>query len=149
MKKTFPFKRRLARQTAMQALYQQSINQQSVDNIIKQFKNIHHYTSDTNEPMDEVYFLELFQGTLNNLTSIDAYISRYTNRAISEIDIIELAIARIATYELLNKPEIPPKVILNEALELSKLFGGAESHKFINGVCDKIAREIRHLEIKK
>jgi N utilization substance protein B len=145
MKNSFPLKRRLARQAAMQALYQQSINKQSVDILLKQFKLNSTYEKDS---IDETYFTELLEGVLENQQTIDSYISRYINRSLSEIDIIELAITRIATFELLKKPEIPPKVILNEALELAKLFGGAEGHKFINGVCDKIAREIRHLEIK-
>lgn len=148
---SFPQKRRLARQAAMQALYQQSINQQSLKELYKQFEKSHHYLKSQLDAsqIDESYFKELVEGVINNQEMIDKYISRYINRTIDEIDAVELSISRLATFEFLQKPEIPPKVILNEALELAKEFGGAEGHKFVNGVCDKIAREIRHLEINK
>ena len=65
----------------------------------------------------------------------------------SEIDPVELAMIRIAVYELMKRPDVPYRVIINEALELTKKFGSVEGYKFVNGVLDRIAKKHREIEI--
>lgn len=140
---SFPERRRQARQTAMQALYQWEINKSDITLIENQFIQREHF-----QKVDAEYFKEILHGVVLEINNIDNYIKRYIDRDITELDPVELTVARVAVYEFLKRPDVPYKVILNEALESAKKFGAQEGHKFINGVLDKVAREVRHLEIK-
>lgn len=140
---TFPERRRQARQTAMQALYQWEINKSDIALIENQFIQREHFQS-----VDAEYFKEILHGVVLEIDNIDSYIKRYIDRDITELDPVELTVARVAVYEFLKRPDVPYKVILNEALESAKKFGAQEGHKFINGILDKIAREVRRGEIK-
>jgi N utilization substance protein B len=140
---SFPARRRHARQTVMQALYQWEINKSDISTIEKQFESKEHF-----QTVDAEYFKEILHGVILELEVIDHYIKRYIDRDISELDPVELTVARVAVYEFLKRLDVPYKVVLNEALESAKKFGAQEGHKFINGILDKIAREVRHTEIK-
>ncbi len=78
---------------------------------------------------------------------LDKEMQLFLSRSLREIDPIELAVLRIATYELLHRPDLPYRIIINEALELTKKFGSIEGHKFVNGVLDRIAKKNRKVEI--
>jgi N utilization substance protein B len=82
----------------------------------------------------------LITGVVNNVTQLDEQITPHLDRSITAINPVELAILRLATYELIYRLDIPYKVIINEALKLAKVFGAKTSFKYINGVLDKIKR---------
>lgn len=93
------------------------------------------------------YFRELIIGVPRHIDEIDALISPLVDRSIDEIDAVERAALRLATYELLRHPEIPYRVIINESIELVKMFGAEQGYRFINGILDKLAEEIRSAEV--
>ena len=78
---------------------------------------------------------------------IDDAFRPFIDRPLHEIDVIELAVLRLAVYELLKRPDVPYRVIINEALQLTKQFGSVEGYKFVNGILDKVARKLRVSEI--
>ncbi len=134
--------RHLARAKAMQALYQWSISQDSIANIEAQFLG-----EALELVFDVVYFKKLFNEITKCAEQLDSAFESYLNRALSEVDPIELAILRLGAYELIHCLDVPYRVAINESLELAKQYGALQSHKFINGVLDKIAHETRKLEI--
>ena len=81
------------------------------------------------------------------LEQLDACLAEVTDRGIEEIDPVERAVLRIGTYELLHHPEVPYRVIINEGVELTKLFGAEQGHRFINGILDKLAGRLRAEEV--
>jgi len=98
--------------------------------------------------VDEAYFRELSHAVVEHAEELDTKISRYISRAYEEIDPVEKAVLRLGAYELQFKPEIPYRVVINEAVELAKTFGAEASHKFVNGVMDKLAAELRGIEMQ-
>ena len=92
---------------------------------------------------DEAYFLELLRGTTGTAEALRAQFVGALDRPIAELSPIEHAILLIATYELVHRPEVPYRVVINEAVELAKGFGGAEGFRYVNGVLDKLAGRIR------
>ena len=98
--------------------------------------------------LDMAYFKELIHGIPANKEEIDNAIKPFMNRSMSDIDPVELAVLRLATYELLKRPDVPYRVIINEALQLTKKFGSVEGYKFINGILDRIAKSNREIEMK-
>ena len=137
-----PQARHNARRYALQAMYQWQIAGTSISEIETEFL-LNHIDKKT----DHEYFKELIHGVPDLQIEIDAEIKPYITRAMSEIDPVELAMIRIATYELMRRPDVPYRVIINEALELTKKFGSIEGHKFVNGILDRIAKKIRNVEI--
>jgi N utilization substance protein B len=95
---------------------------------------------------DVEYFESLLLGMVRNKGEIDSRLESVIDRSQAELDPVEYAILHLGIYELLYQYEVPPKVIVNEAVELAKLFGAEESHKYINGVVDKLAHQIRKSE---
>ncbi len=93
------------------------------------------------------YFNELLHGVASRLETIDGALTEFVDRPVREIDPVERAILRIGVYELLYRPDVPYKVILNEGINLAKSFGATQSHKYINGILDKIARKLRVKEV--
>jgi transcription antitermination protein NusB len=136
------YARRSARQYAMQGLYQWQIAGASATEIEAQF-----IAHQINKKTDLDYFKELVHGVPAKNVEIDAAMEPSLKRPILELDPVELAILRLATYELLFRPDIPYRVIINEALELTKKFGSVEGFKFVNGVLDQVAKRIRVTEI--
>lgn len=131
-----------ARCYAMQALYQWHYTQDPVPFLIDSWRSEHDFSS-----VDEEYFALLVQGVLSDLVHIQEELSLPINREISDITPVELAILRVAVYELIHRLDIPYKVVINEALELSKEYGSEQSFKFINGVLDKMVRKLRKTEL--
>lgn len=126
--------RHKARFTAVQALYQWLMADEAIQEIELQFLN--HKTS---SKIDKAYFSELLHGVPAHLEVIEAPIRTFSSIPKEELDPVELTILRISIYELLFRKDIPYKVVINEALELTKTFGSVEGYKFVNGVLDKIA----------
>lgn len=93
------------------------------------------------------YFKELLHGVAGNLAMLDAALGKYIDRPVEEIDPVERAILRIGCYEFLRRPETPYRVILNEAINLAKEFGAAQSYRYVNGILDRVAHESRAAEM--
>ena len=94
------------------------------------------------------YFKEVLHAVPRHLDAIDGAIEEFSDRPVANIDPVERAILRIGAYELLFKPEIPYRVAVNEGIDLAKQFGAAQSHKYVNGLLDKIARRHRAAEVE-
>lgn len=130
-----------ARRAAMQALYQWDLSGGSAREIEAQFR--------AEQPMDGVdldYFAELLHGTLANVEALDAMLARHAERPAAQIDPVERAILRLAAYELAHRLEVPYRVVIDEAVRLARRFGAENGHRFVNGVLDRVARELRAVE---
>jgi N utilization substance protein B len=136
-------KRSQARSHAVQALYQWQITGDNIAGIVNQF-----LADNPTSEFDVGYFRELLSGVTGNLTRLDAALAPHLDRAINSVDPVERAVLRLGVFELADKPEIPYKVVINEAVELAKIYGAEQSHKYINGVLDKVAQDLRAFEIK-
>jgi N utilization substance protein B len=136
-----PTERHNARRYAIQAMYQWQVAGAPISEIEQDFVKEH-----IEKKLDMDYFKELIHGIPANKTDIDNAIKPFLHRSMSDIDPVELAVLRLATYELLKRPDIPYRVIINEALKLTKKFGSIEGYKFINGILDRIAKANREVE---
>jgi len=130
--------RHLARQAAVQALYQWDLTEQSPEDILKHFIQDH----DLNNADQEYFHCLVYEVPLYR-QEINERILPHIDRDLDDVDPVERAILRIGTYELEFKKDVPTKVIINEAIELAKTFGADHGYKFINGVLDKIAKDLR------
>ena len=137
-----PTARRNARQYALQAMYQWQISGSPIHEIEAEFL-VHHIK----EKVDLEYFKELLHSIPKEFDELDAHMTPFLSRPIAALDPIELGILRIGTYELAKRLDVPYRVVINEALELTKKFGSIEGFKFVNGVLDQVARKLRALEI--
>ena len=133
-----PAARRKARKLAVQAVYSWQLSQNTFNEIEAQF-----LTDNDTSKVDVYYFLELLRGVGAFYKSLDEAIAPYLDRPISELDPVELAVLRIAAYELRERYDVPYKVAINEAIELAKSFGADDSHRFVNGVLDKAVDALR------
>lgn len=128
-------KRTQAREFALQILYQQDLNPEDRENPLRSFW-------ETNPVPPEVreYAERIVQGTLLHLAEIDALLSKYAEHwELHRMAVVDRNILRFSTYELLYVEDVPPKVIINEAVNIAKKFSQEESGKFVNGILDKIA----------
>ncbi|MGI1679749.1 MAG: transcription antitermination factor NusB [Cellvibrionaceae bacterium] len=139
---TNPAARRKARHYAMQAIYQWQLTQLSTVKIIQQFKDEYDMAH-----VDVSYFEELVTAMPENAEDIDKIFEPYLQDiVIQELDPISHALLRIGIYELKERIDVPYKVAISEAVSLAKKFGASESHKFVNGVLDKVSIELRKIE---
>jgi N utilization substance protein B len=132
-----------ARSHAVQALYQWQMTGGNVAAIVEQF-----LVANPDSDFDADYFRALLSGVTGNLERLDQALSPHLDRAINSVDPVERAVLRLGVYELADKPEIPYKVVINEAVELAKTYGAEQGHKYINGVLDKVAQQLRAIEVK-
>ena len=132
-----------ARKAAVQALYQWQMTGQSLIEIERQFLE-----EERLKDAQKSYFTELFHGVPKNLEAIDQALSEFVDRPVNMIDPVERAILRMSVYELLHRLDMPYRVVLNEGINLAKYFGADGSHKYINGILDKVAQQKRAVEIK-
>lgn len=137
-----PAARHKARHYAMQALYQWYMTGYSLSEIESQFRTDYDF-----KKVDLAYFQDILHKAPANMTALEAAFSAHLDRDISELDPIELSLLRLGSYELLKRIDVPYKVVINESVSLAKKFGASESHKFINGVLDKVARDVRVVEV--
>lgn len=133
-----PAARHKARKFALQALYQILFSQSDTPSVVAQ-----HLAFMKENKVDEVYFRELVFGVMNEIDALDEMLSPHLDRSIDKLTPIELCVLRMATFELKHRLDIPYRVVLNEALLLTKTFGTQEGFKFVNGVLDKTARQLR------
>jgi len=99
------------------------------------------------EEFDVQYFETLLKGVPANMSSLDELLGPFLDRSIESVDPVERAILRLGTYELEHHLEVPYRVVINEGVELAKVFGAEQGHKYVNGVLDKIARKVRSQEL--
>lgn len=132
-----------ARKAAVQALYQWQMTGQNLTEIEVQF-----HEEDRLKDSQKSYFAELFHGVPEHLDTIDKALTEFVDRPVDMIDPVERAILRLSVYELQHRLDMPYRVVLNEGINLAKLFGADGSHKYVNGILDKIAQQNRAVEIK-
>ena len=136
--------RRRSRELAIQGIYQwrlTGVDLAQVEKQMREEKNLGNY--------DAKFFGELLRGVLMQHTDIEAAIAPHLDRPLGELSPVELAVLLLAAYELLQHPEIPYRVIINEAVELAKTFGGTDGFKYVNGVLDKLAGSLRQVEARR
>ncbi|MFC3911865.1 transcription antitermination factor NusB [Pseudaeromonas sharmana] len=134
-----PSERRKARHFAVQAIYQWQMTQDNVADIEEQFK--------LEQPMKGVdigYFGELLLGVATNANKLDTTFSPFLSRKLEDLDMVDKAILRLSTFELLYRKDVPYRVVINEAIELAKAFAAEDSHKFVNGVLDKVVKSLEN-----
>jgi len=134
--------RHKSRRAAVQALYQWHLTGQSPGEIENHFILGHEM-----EDVDIEYFHHLVCEIPLHCHALDDRIAPYLDRKIEEVDPVELACLRLGAYEIEFHPEIPYKVVLNEAVELAKTFGAEHGHKYVNAILDKIAHKLRPHEL--
>lgn len=138
-----PALRRKARELALQAVYSWQMTNNSVEQI-----ELSIATTNNMDKVDMGFFQEILRAVVNDTDKLDATIKPYLGRLPEELDLVEKAILRLATYELTARIDVPYKVVINEAIELAKSFGAEESHKFVNGVLDKAVKTLRKHELQ-
>ncbi len=134
--------RHKARRAAVQALYQWQLTEQEPSEIENHFILDHEMNG-----VDVDYFHHLIRDIPLHRHELDDHITPHLDRDLSEVDPVERAILRIGAYEMEFRPEIPYKVILNEAIELAKIFGAEHGHKYVNAILDKVAGDLRASEV--
>lgn len=135
--------RRKSREFVVQGLYQWALTASPVEDIERQLREEKSFAS-----VDAEHFSALLRGAITQAAQLDELISPHLDRAVAELSPVEHAILRLAAYEMQHHPEIPYRVVINEAVELAKSFGGTDGHKFVNGVLDKLAAQVRAAEVR-
>ena len=133
--------RHRARELALQGIYQWRITSGDIAQIEKQInaeKNIGRY--------DKELFSRLLRGALEQHAALETLLSEYLDRPLAELSPVEFAVLLLGAFELSQHHEVPYKVIINEAVELAKTYGGTDGHKYVNGVLDKLAPKLRAVE---
>lgn len=136
-------RRRAARSFALQALYQWQMAGQPVHEIEAQFR-VDNDMSGT----DVALFGELLRGVSQHKAELDAAYQPFLDRALDDLDPVERAILRIGSYELIHRIEVPYRVAINESVDLAKIFGATDGHRYVNGILDKLAQRVRLAEIQ-
>jgi N utilization substance protein B len=139
---TLAAERRKARHYGMQALYQWHMAGASLAAIEAEFRADYDFSH-----VDLEYFQALLHGVPARVDELEAILEPHLDRKLSDLDPIERTLLRMGTFELAHRPDVPYKVVINEAVSLTKKFGATDGHKYINGVLDKVARELRKVEI--
>lgn len=129
--------RQWSRRLALQAMYQWQMTGQDLDEIEVQF-----FGDENRRKADMGYFHELLHRVPACLEELDARLSMHLDRPISNVDPVERAVLRNACYELLFRRDIPHQVVINEAVNLTKKFGAEQGHRFVNGVLDKVVKQL-------
>jgi transcription antitermination protein NusB len=130
-----------ARRRALQALYAWQLSGSHMNAVIDQFRH-----EQDMEVADLEYFEDLLHGVEKHIDVIDESLKPYVDREVGQIDPIERAALRLAAYELKYRPDVPYRVIINEAIEVTKRFGADHGHSYVNGVLDKLAGVLRNTE---
>jgi len=134
--------RHRAREFALQGLYQWLLNNEEATKVVNNIRGAHGF-----DKADGEYFADLLRGTIKQSVELREEFTPLVDRGIGELSPIEHAVLLIGAYELKNHVEIPYRVVINEAVELTKSFGGIDGHKYVNGVLDKLAAQLRADEV--
>jgi transcription antitermination protein NusB len=135
--------RRRARELALQGVYQWLVAGGEPDAIDAQLREHEGY-----EKCDSVHFDALLRGAIERAATLDAALARHVDRKTTELSPVEHGVLLIGAYELQHCLDIPYKVAINEAVELAKGYGGTDGHKYVNGVLDKVAADLRPIEVQ-
>lgn len=130
--------RQVARRRVMQALYGWQLTQDAPQNILAAFREDEDHVS-----ADDAYFRDLLLAVTTHHSALDARMAPVLDRPVAQLDPIEHAVLWVGIWELTEKREVPCRVIIHEAVAIAKKFGADQSHRFINGVMDRLARELR------
>jgi N utilization substance protein B len=136
-------KRQKSRKLLVQALYQWQMNQDSVPEILAQFM-----AENNVEKFDEQYFSMLLRGIVHQIKEIDEQIVSYLDRPLEMLNPVELSVLRLSTYEFMHCLDVPFRVVIDEAISLSKTFGAVEGHRYVNGVLHHLAGKLRSIEVE-
>jgi len=134
--------RHRAREFALQGLYQWLLNDADASSVANNIRAAHGF-----DKADAEHFSALLTGTIRDANALRAAIAPLIDRTVAELSPIEHAVLLLGAYELKNHIEIPYRVVINEAVELTKSFGGIDGHKYVNGVLDKLAAKMRETEV--
>ncbi|MGN6111987.1 MAG: transcription antitermination factor NusB [Luteimonas sp.] len=137
-----PVARSRARRRALQAVYAWQVSGGNVRDVIAQFAH-----EQAREIADLAYFEDLVRGVLARSAELDTALAAHVDREVAQVDQIERAVLRIAAYEMLHRPDVPYRVVINEAIDTAKRFGSEHGHAYVNGVLDKAAAEWRAPEV--
>jgi N utilization substance protein B len=135
--------RRRARELALMGLYQWLLAGGEPADI-----TVHLREQGGFERADEAHFDTLLAGGIREAVALDAAIARHVDRPTTQLSPVEHAVLMIGAYELQHCPDVPYRVVINEAVELAKAFGGTDGHKYVNGVLDKVAADLRSAEVQ-
>ena len=136
-----PVARSRSRRRALQAVYAWQLSGANERDIIGQFAH-----EQAHEVADLEYFEDLVRGVMRHVQELDTALLDHLDRKVDEVDPIERAALRIAAYELLHRPDVPYRVVINEAIDSTKRFGSEHGHTYVNGVLDKLAASLRSTE---
>lgn len=136
-----PYARRQARRALVQAIYQWQMTDADTQTLANDFVE-----RGSLEKADRSFFDELLKHVVEHSDDLDAAFVELLDRELKSLDQVELAILRLGTYELVHRIDVPYRVVLDEYIELAKTFGAEDSHKYVNGVLDKLARSVRPAE---
>ena len=136
-----PVLRSRARRRALQAIYAWQMSGGNAQQVIAQFAH-----EQAHERADLEYFEDLVRGVLKHEADIDGALAEFLDRTVEEVDPIERAALRIASYELSHRPDVPYRVVINEAIDSTKRFGSEHGHTYVNGVLDHAAAAWRRAE---
>jgi len=131
-----------SRRLAMQAVYQWQMTGDSISDIKQQFFDENNFAK-----ADRDFFDALVTGVAASISELDSLLEKYMTRSVESVDPVERAILRLAAFEFINRFDVPYRVVINEAINIAKEYCAENSHAFVNGVLDKVAREVRHIEV--
>ena len=134
--------RRKARHYGLQALYQWTLSGASPSDIEAEFRVDNDFRHTDGE-----YFSAVLKGVVDDVDGLESLFEPALDRTLDELDPIERNLLRLGTFELRDRIDVPYRVVISEAVALAKKFGATDSHRYINGVLDKVARELRQVEL--
>ncbi len=134
--------RRKSREFALQALYQWKVGGDPAGTVMAQMAEEKEFSK-----VDEEHFTGLVRGVTAHVDELNALLAPHIDRKVGELSPVEHALLLLGAFELQHHPEIPYRVVINEAVELAKSYGGTDGHKFVNGVLDKLAAQLRAVEV--
>lgn len=134
--------RRKARHYGLQALYQWTLSGANPSDIVAEFRVDNDFRHTDGE-----YFSAVLNGVVDDVDGLESLFEPALDRTLDELDPIERNLLRLGTFELRDRIDVPYKVVISEAVALAKKFGATDSHRYINGVLDKVARELRQIEL--
>ncbi|MCK6421752.1 MAG: transcription antitermination factor NusB [Aquabacterium sp.] len=134
--------RRRSREFALQGLYEWLVGRADVAAV-----DTHIREQDGFDKCDSAHFDALLAGCIDDASALDAVLARHVDRKTTDLSPVEHAVLLIGTYELAHCLDVPYRVVINEAVELAKSFGGTDGHKYVNGVLDKAAADLRAAEV--
>lgn len=135
--------RRKAREFALKALYEWKLSGNDVASIAQHLRDEEGY-----DVIDDKYFLILLNGATQHAAALEEALTPFIDRKLDALSPIESAVLLLGAYEALYCPDVPYRVLINEAVELAKAYGGTDGHKYVNGVLDKLLPSVRPHEVK-